>query len=103
MTQPSAQELSPRLQFGQKEVGHLWDAATKRQEWDLHSWTKREEQKKEFSNAPLEIKVWLRKISIFKDNRMALLIPFALEILPLTKLSVTEVVLCCIFHMVYPQ
>lgn len=33
---------SPRLQFGQKEVGHFWDAATRRQEWDLHSWTKKE-------------------------------------------------------------
>lgn len=64
------QELSPKLQFGQKEVGHFWDSATSRQEWNLHSQTKKRRTKtgwrEESSSAPLflEMKLWLWKVSL---------------------------------------
>lgn len=32
MVHPVAQEVSPRLQFGLKDVGRFWDAARRRQE-----------------------------------------------------------------------
>lgn len=52
-THPVAQEVSPKVQFGLKKIDHFWDAATRMQEQDLHSWTKREEPQRKKSSFTL--------------------------------------------------